>query len=78
MPIKSINAVRRDMGLEEKTRGGRSKSNYVHIVLSFKLAENEVRRLLQATVDAGMSESLWARKIILERLDSLDKPSIEV
>lgn len=68
MKQKSIDDLREEMGLARLGRK-RSSEDYVSIHLAFRLRQADARQLLLKCKELGLSESIFARQAILEKLD---------
>lgn len=67
MVRKTMQQLRDEIGIvpQGKTRGG----SYVLFHLAFRMDEDTAKRFMKTAAREGLSESLWARQAILEKLD---------
>ncbi len=72
MAHKSIDDLRKELGLPIKARG-RTSEDHVMLHLAFRMKRDDAKRLLLKCEEWNTSESLFARQAIVEKLDRGEK-----
>ena len=65
---KTMQSLRQELGIVSQGRVA-TNENTVLFHLAFRMTEKEAKRFILKAADIGTSESLYARKVILDSLE---------
>lgn len=68
MVRKTMQSLREELGVVSQGKVG-SNDNSVLFHLAFRMSESEAIKFILKAAELGTSESLFARKVILEKLE---------
>jgi hypothetical protein len=69
---KTMQSLRDELGVVSQGRSGATETSIL-FHLAFRLTEDEAKKFILKAAELGTSESIYARKAILDRLTKEDK-----